>query len=221
MDEVFIIGSEFCPRCKGQDPAKLFAKAVTDLHDHLKGRGAEMLMWGDRLVDGKATGLGEWEASTNGTAPAVDLIPKDVIVCPWHYTKRAEYPSIPMLLGKGFRVLPAGWDKPDAVDALIDFSQAQKNPRMLGYMATNWSTEHQEDRRVRADDPRHGADGRRQTAGAVDETFSSKFAVGLRPTAKERQCASLTASLRGAGGKADGDRYGIPDTPQSLRPYQS
>jgi hypothetical protein len=140
MDEVFLIGSEFCPRCKGQDPAKLFAKAVTDLHDHLKSKGAEMLMWGDRLVDGKATGLGEWEASKNGTAPAVDLIPKDVIVCPWHYEKRKDYPSIPMLLGKGFRVLPAGWNKPEAVEALIDFSLAQKNPYLLGYMATNWST---------------------------------------------------------------------------------
>jgi hypothetical protein len=140
MDEVFLIGSEFCPRCKGQDPAKLFAKAATDLHDHLKSKGAEMLMWGDRLVDGKATRLGEWEAATNGTAGAVDLIPKDIIVCPWHYNKKTSYPSIPMLLGKGFRVLPAGWDKPDAVDALIDFSLAQKSPRMIGYMATNWST---------------------------------------------------------------------------------
>ena len=25
-------------------------------------------MWGDRLLDGKATGIGEWEASKNGTA---------------------------------------------------------------------------------------------------------------------------------------------------------
>ncbi len=35
MDEVFIIGSEYCPRCKGQGPAKLFAKAVNDLHAHI------------------------------------------------------------------------------------------------------------------------------------------------------------------------------------------
>jgi hypothetical protein len=140
MDEVFIIGSEFCPRCKGQDPAKLFAKAVTDLHDHLKSKGAEMLIWGDRLIDGKKTGMGKWEASENGTAPAVDLIPKDVVVCPWHYEKRKDYPSIPMLLSKGFRILPAGWNKEEGVDALIDFALSQKNASMLGYMATNWST---------------------------------------------------------------------------------
>jgi hypothetical protein len=65
----------------------------------------------------------------------------DIILCPWHYNKRPEYPSIPMFLSKGFRVLPAGWNKPDAVDALIDFSLAQKNSRVLGYMATTWSTD--------------------------------------------------------------------------------
>jgi hypothetical protein len=141
MDEVFLIASEHCPRCKGQDPAKLFAKAVTDYHDRLKARGVRMLMWGDRLIDGKATGMGEWEAATNGTAPAVDLIPKDIILCPWHYNKRAAYPSIPLFLAKGFRVLPAGWNKPDAVAALIDYALAQKNPGVLGYMATTWSTD--------------------------------------------------------------------------------
>ena len=139
MDEIFLIGSEHCPRCTGRDPARLLAAAVTAFHKHLKGKGAEMLMWADRLIDGKATGMGRWEAAQNGTAPAADLIPKDIILCPWHYNKRKDYPSIPLLLGKGFRVLPAGWNKPDAVDALIDFSLAPKSPRVLGYMATTWS----------------------------------------------------------------------------------
>src|SRR5260370_1264356 len=47
MDEVFLIGSDDCPRCKGKDPAELFAKAVNDLHDHLvRGKKLTMLMWG-------------------------------------------------------------------------------------------------------------------------------------------------------------------------------
>jgi hypothetical protein len=139
MDEIFLIGSEHCPRCKGKDPARLLAGAVEALHAHLKAKGAEMLMWGDRLIDAKATGMGRWEAADNGTAPAVDMIPKDVILCPWHYGKRKDYPSIPMMLKKGLRVLPAGWNKTDAVEALIDYARARKAPRMLGYMATTWS----------------------------------------------------------------------------------
>ena len=64
MDEVFIVGSEFCPRCKGRDPAKLFAKAVNDLHQHIVDeRKMKMLIWGDRLLDAKALGYSLWEAA--------------------------------------------------------------------------------------------------------------------------------------------------------------
>jgi hypothetical protein len=140
MDEVFLIASEHCPRCRGGDPAKLFAKAVNDYQEHLvKKRGVEMLMWGDRFLDGQATGYGRWEASLNGTSPALDLIPKDVVLCDWHYGKRDRYPSIPLFLEKGFRVWPAGWDKSDATEALVDFAlQHKSNQRLLGHLATTW-----------------------------------------------------------------------------------
>src|SRR4051794_13462917 len=89
MDEVFLLGSEQSPSTRGKDPATLFAKAVNELHRHLvKKRRIEMLMWGDRLIDGSKLDLGEWEASKNGTAAAIDMIPKDIIICPWHYETR-------------------------------------------------------------------------------------------------------------------------------------
>jgi hypothetical protein len=139
MDEVFLLGSEKSPSTKGKDPAKVFAKAVNDLHQHLvKERKVEMLMWGDRLFDGKKYNWDRWEASRNGTAAAVDMIPKDIIICPWHYELKESYPSIPMLLEKGFRVLPASWRKLDASKALIQYSQKQNSPRMLGHLFTTW-----------------------------------------------------------------------------------
>jgi hypothetical protein len=139
MDEIFLLGSEQSPATKGQNPATLFARAVNDIHRHLvRERHVEMLMWGDRLIDGKSYDFGEWEASMNGTAAAIDMIPKDIIVCPWHYEPREAYPSIPMFLDKGFRVLPAGWNKLDATTALIAYSQKYDNPRMLGYLFTTW-----------------------------------------------------------------------------------
>ena len=81
MDEVFLIASDQCPRCRGREPAKLFAKAVNDYHSHLVGkRKLTMLMWGDRLLDDSRMHYDEWEASRNGTAPAIDMIPKDIII---------------------------------------------------------------------------------------------------------------------------------------------
>ena len=145
MDEVFLLGSAQSPSTRGQDTAVLFAKAVNEIHVHLVGkRKVEMLMWGDRLIDGQKYDLGEWEASKNGTAAAVDVIPKDIIVCPWHYEMRESYPSIPMLIEKGFRVLPAGWNKVDATKALIEYSRKNSGPKLLGYLFTTWGVKKDE-----------------------------------------------------------------------------
>ena len=145
MDEVFLLGSEKSPSTKGQDPGVLFAKAVNELHQHLVNkRKVEMLMWGDRLIDGKKFDLGDWEASTSGTAAAVDMIPKDIIICPWHYEQRESYLSIPMFLEKGFRVLPAGWKDVDATRALIQFNRAHADPKLLGHLFTTWGVKKEE-----------------------------------------------------------------------------
>ena len=139
MDEVFLIASEHCARCRGGDPAKLFAKAINDLHQHLvQERQLEMLLWGDRLLDATAMGYSEWEAAKNGTQGAVDLIPKDIIICDWHYGKQTNYASVPFLLQNGFRVWPSGWQPLDATKAFSAFALKEKNPRMIGYLCTTW-----------------------------------------------------------------------------------
>ena len=139
MDEVFLIASEHCPRCKGHDPAHLFAQAVNDYHAHLVGkRGVEMLMWSDRLLDAEATGYGVWEAAANGTHPAIDRIPTDIIICDWHYELCDDYPSIPLFLEKGFRVLPGGWRNVEATERLIGYAQQHRGERMLGHLCTVW-----------------------------------------------------------------------------------
>lgn len=141
MDEVFLIADPDCPRCRGRDPAELFALAVQTAYDHIvKKRGKEMFMWGDRLLDGRATGYGEWEASLNGTHRAIDLIPRDIIICDWHYEVRPGglYPSIPHFIEQGFRVLPTSFKNLKAVEDLIDYSLQFPSDRMLGHLSTIW-----------------------------------------------------------------------------------
>ncbi|MDH7502696.1 MAG: amidohydrolase family protein [Verrucomicrobiota bacterium] len=140
MDEVFLIAYQGCPRCRGQDPARLFARAVNDYHNHLvRQRGVTMLMWGDRFLDDAVMHYGQWESSRNGTAPAVDMVPKDIVICDWHYEKRDDYPSIPFFLGKGFRVLPSSWRNADAALALLESGLARHDSRMLGHLCTTWA----------------------------------------------------------------------------------
>ncbi|MBN1876027.1 MAG: family 20 glycosylhydrolase [Anaerolineae bacterium] len=144
LDEVFLIASEHCPRCKGHNPAHLFAQVVRDYHAHLvEKRGVELWMWGDRLLDAATTGYGEWEAAENGTHPAIDNIPTDIVVCDWHYTERKAYPSIPLFLDKGFRVFPAGWKDVAATKSLLAHAtqcrgEHPAGARMLGYLCTTW-----------------------------------------------------------------------------------
>jgi len=84
--------------------------------------------------------MGEWEASKVGTAPAVDKIPKDIILCPWHYELREKYESLPTFMEEGFRILPASWKNTDATLALIRYARAnQKDDRLVGHIFTTWS----------------------------------------------------------------------------------
>ena len=143
MDEVFYLGEEKCPRCAGLDHAELFAGEVTKLHQHLAKSGKELWIWGDRLLDGRATGIGLWEASYNNTARAIDLIPKEVVINDWHY-ERAD-PTAVLFAMKGFRVVTCPWRFPEVtkkqLEMMVDFrknaTKAVKD-NYQGMLHTTW-----------------------------------------------------------------------------------
>ncbi|MDR1763015.1 MAG: family 20 glycosylhydrolase [Dysgonamonadaceae bacterium] len=143
MDEVFYIGDDKCPRCGGRDKAELFAGEVTRISNHVTARGGRLMIWGDRLLDGKTTGLGEWEASMNQTSRAIDLIPKEVFICDWHYDNAA--PTAVLFATKGFDVAACPWRKPEVavreLNNMLNFRQNSTQPmasRFQGIIATVW-----------------------------------------------------------------------------------
>jgi hypothetical protein len=145
MDEVFYLGEAKCPRCRGKNKAELFAGELRTIRDHLAQKGRKLWMWGDRLLDGKATGIGMWEASYNNTHGAIDLVPKDVVICDWHY-ERPDKTAVYFAM-KGFNVITCPWRKPDVAvqqvrDMLTFRQQATKEmqPRYLGMMHTVWTS---------------------------------------------------------------------------------
>lgn len=143
LDEVFYIAHEQCPRCHGHDPAVLFAGEVTKIRDHLKAKNRELWMWGDRLIDGKATGIGLWEGSYNNTHRAIDMIPKDVVICDWHYER--PDPTAVLFAAKGFRVLTCPWRNAENAVAqeklmrtFISGATRDMKPKYLGMLQTCW-----------------------------------------------------------------------------------
>ena len=107
MDEVFYLGDNKCPRCATKDKAVLFAGEVNNIQKHLTQNNIQLMIWGDRLIDGRTTGVGEWEGSYNNTAAAINLISKKVIICDWHYDK-AEKTAI-YFADNGFKVISCIW----------------------------------------------------------------------------------------------------------------
>ena len=144
MDEVFYLGEMQCPRCGGEDKAELFANEVGLIDEHLATKNRKLWIWGDRLIDGKTTGIGEWEASYNNTYRAIDMIPKDVIICDWHY-ERADKTPVYFAM-KGLNVITCPWNRPSLAliqtDDMINFKKTaskEMQPHFYGMMQTVWS----------------------------------------------------------------------------------
>ena len=145
MDEVFYIGADECPRCSGHNKARLFADEVSKIRNHLAINNRILWMWGDRLLDGKTTGLGMWEASMNNTHEAIDMIPKDVFICDWHY-ERADKTAVYFAM-KGFKVATCPWRDPDVARVQVKDMMSFRNestPAMRenfqGIILTSWSS---------------------------------------------------------------------------------
>lgn len=144
MDEVFYLGNDKCPRCGGRDKAELFAGEVTTLRNHLAEKNRQLWLWGDRFIDGKTTGIGEWEASYNNTYRAIDMVPKDIMLCDWHYERADKTPAY--FAVKGINVITCPWRVPELAllqtDDMVNFkkqSTPEMAPRFKGMMQTVWS----------------------------------------------------------------------------------
>ena len=145
MDEVFYIGHEQCKRCYGKDKAELFAGEVTTIRNHLNEKNRELWIWGDRLIDGKTTGIGLWEGSYNNTHRAIDMIPKDIVICDWHYER--PDPTAALFASKGLNVVTCPWRNPsNAVEQeklmrmFIAGATKETKPKYLGMVQTVWNS---------------------------------------------------------------------------------
>ena len=145
MDEVFYLGNEKCPRCQGKDKAELFAGEIRKIRDHLARKNRQLWIWGDRLLEGEVSGLGMWEASHNNTHKAIDMIPKDVFICDWHY-ERPDKTAV-IFANKGFQVATSPWRIPgitqQQVEDMASFKKhatPQVKDNYAGVVQTVWSS---------------------------------------------------------------------------------
>jgi hypothetical protein len=180
LDEVWIIAHPKCPRCGGMDPAEVFGQYATSLRNHLAEKKCRMWMWSDRLIDGKTTNLLAWQASVNNTHRAIDVIPKDIVICDWKYEDAPPTPGY--FAVKGFDVLPSPCYKVDAALAQLEMAYLlRKNgtraefsktlaDRMIGMFQTSWMNSRE------FISAYHGGQATANTSDTVD-TFKALFAA--------------------------------------------
>ena len=149
MDEIFLYGQ--CPRCEGMNPADLFRDSLLKFYNYYKSKGINVMIWGDRLLNATKL-IGEGGAhrarytkdfENVGTSLCIDELPKDIIICDWHYDLEETYPSASELLSHGYTAWPSCWFNPEAAETFFDatLSAAESlgcKTRMPGMLVTGW-----------------------------------------------------------------------------------
>ena len=149
MDEIFLYGQ--CDRCRGMKPAELFRDSLIKFYEHFKAQGVQVMIWGDRLLDAKKL-LGDkgahrarWtkDFENVGTSACIDELPKDILICDWHYDSEVGYPSAEELLSHGYTVWPSCWYDPEAAEdfwrASVDAAEKLGcKQRLPGMLVTGW-----------------------------------------------------------------------------------
>jgi hypothetical protein len=89
--------------------------------------------------------MGMWEASYNSTWRAVDMIPKDVVICDWHYERPDQTPVYFAM--KGFTVVTCPWRMPNIAviqaEDMVKFRKTatpEMKDRYAGMVQTVWNS---------------------------------------------------------------------------------
>ena len=103
-----------CASCRAKPYSQLVFAHINAVHDLLASRGARAMMWHDKLLNGKD---GRWKGyyayGDDETASVVEKLPKDIVICDWHYGKQVcetgAYPTADYFKSLGFEVVTSPW----------------------------------------------------------------------------------------------------------------
>ena len=135
-DEVFNAG--LCSECAKKTRGELISGWINSLNDHIKKRGGQTLIWGDRLISVKDTGYNRWEASDDGSESSIDMLSKDIIVCDWHYDKYEKYSSVDIFAQKGFKMMVSPWRDKNNFEAFLNYAIKHDKGHINGILMTTW-----------------------------------------------------------------------------------
>jgi len=126
----------YCRSCRRYSPATLLVRDVEKLHSFLAERKVRTMMWGDLLLRPEEAPDAAHGGGPHDFARARDRLPRDLIICDWHYGTFDQYPSLSLFKSEGFDVIGACWYNPQNIARL---SRAARKAQAWGLLQTTWT----------------------------------------------------------------------------------
>lgn len=133
-----------CPTCRAVKPySRLVMAHIVAVHDLLKSRGAQTMMWHDMLLDkGDSRWNGFYANGSKDGAKMAETLPRDIIICDWYYgsnygdrSEPGSYPTLDHFKSLGYRTLTCPWTDPKGIVAQ---GRAAREKGLFGIMETVW-----------------------------------------------------------------------------------
>lgn len=129
-----------CALCCAPGYGARVAEHVRSMAEFVRSLGARPMIWHDMLL---RSGSEKWRGlEANGsdeTVALLDALPKDVIVCDWHYGPASSgglhAASLDHFISHGFDTMTCPWDDLGGIDAQCGFARQ----RGLGVICTTWN----------------------------------------------------------------------------------
>ncbi|HTL27679.1 MAG TPA: beta-N-acetylhexosaminidase, partial [Tepidisphaeraceae bacterium] len=139
-DEVNMIGGyPHREEAKKWGATKLFTYDVNRLNDFFKPKDVKLMLWGDMLLDkSESSDQAANAESVEGAKSRREAIPKDAIICDWHYEPRKAqaYKSLKVFKDAGFKTIACTWYTPENISS---FARAAKLYGAWGLLQTTWA----------------------------------------------------------------------------------
>lgn len=127
--------------CKQRGLTQLFVDDVLHHYLRFRQRGIRTMMWGDMLLhqsesaDGAAFAESPEEAQRRR-----NLLPKDILICDWHYQPRPPeefvQKNLKVLQSAGFQVIATTWYTPMNI---YNFAKAAQQANIVGLLQSTWA----------------------------------------------------------------------------------
>ncbi len=143
MDEIRAGGS--CAACKARHltMGEMLGDCITRQTEIIRAAkpGVKVYIWSD-MLDPNHNAHGNYYLVDGDYAGSWEHIPKDIVICCWYFTKRAE--SMRFFSGLGFETLAGAYYDGDDLENIKGWLETvNQTPKCRGIMYTSWRNKYQ------------------------------------------------------------------------------